>query len=117
MLGETVAVLTRIETGKDSMGEPIYEWSSTNVENVLVKPGVGESLSDDLRPDGIRVKYTLAFPKTFTGSLRSARVALTERGMSADDYDSALVVVGDPGITKPCPTQWNRLVEVGVAYG
>lgn len=117
MLGETVSVLKRIETGTDSMGEPIYQWQTKNVENVLVKPGLGENLTDDLRPDGIRVKYTLAFPKTFTDSLRGARIALIERNMSAEDYESALVVVGDPGITNPCPTSWNRIVEAGTVYG
>ena len=54
MLGETVAVLTRRKTGEDEMGEPVWEWDSERVENVLVRPLSGSDLADSLRPDGIR---------------------------------------------------------------
>jgi hypothetical protein len=122
MLGETVAVLTRRKTGEDEMGEPVYEWSAEQVENVLVRPLSGSDLADPLRPDGIRVSYSLAFPKAWTagkapGFLAHRRVALVARGMDGNDADAALRVSGSPDRTVPCPTAWDTTAEVGRTDG
>ena len=122
MLGETVAVLTRRKTGEDEMGEPVYEWDSARVENVLVRPLSGSDLADSLRPDGIRVSYSLAFPKAWTagkapGFLAHRRVALVARGMDERDADAALRVSGSPDRTVPCPTAWDTIAEVGRTDG
>ena len=122
MLGETVAVLTRTKTGTDEMGEPVYEWASERVENVLVRPLSGADLVDSLRPDGIRVSYSLAFPKAWTagkapGFLDHRRVALVARGMGEADADAALRVSGSPDRTTPCPTAWDTACEVGRVDG
>lgn len=122
MLGETVAVLTRRRTGTDEMGEPVYEWDSERVENVLVRPLSGSDLADSLRPDGIRVSYSLAFPKAWTagkapGFLAHRRIALVARGMDGNDADEALRVSGSPDRTSPCLTAWDTIAEVGRTYG
>lgn len=122
MLGETVAVLTRTKAGTDEMGEPVYKWTAETVENVLVRPLSGSDLVDSLRPDGIQVSYSLAFPKAWTkgkqsGFLAHRRVALVERGMDATDSDSALLVSGSPDRTVPCPTAWDTVAEVGRSDG
>ena len=122
MLGETVAVLTRRRTGEDEMGEPVYGWSAEQVENVLVRPLSGSDLTDPLRPDGIRVSYSLAFPKAWTagkapGFLAHRRVALVARGMDGNDADAALRVSGSPDRTVPCPTAWDTIAEVGRTDG
>lgn len=122
MLGEMVAVLTRTKTGEDEMGEPVYEWSAEQVENVLVRPLSGSDLADSLRPDGIRVSYSLAFPKAWTagkapGFLTHRRVALVARGMDERDADAALRVSGSPDRTAPCPTAWDTTAEVGRTDG
>ena len=122
MLGETIAVLTRRKTGEDEMGEPVYEWDSERVENVLVRPLSGSDLADSLRPDGIRVSYSLAFPKAWTagkapGFLTHRRVALVARGMDERDADAALRVSGSPDRTTPCPTAWDTTAEVGRVDG
>ncbi|MCI6844146.1 MAG: hypothetical protein MR874_05240 [Coriobacteriaceae bacterium] len=122
MLGETVAVLTRTQTGADEMGEPTYEWTSERVDNVLVRPLTGSDLADPLRPDGIRVSYSLAFPKAWTagrapGFLAHRRVALVARGMGEADPDAALRVSGSPDRTTPCPTAWDTVAEVGRVDG
>lgn len=116
-LGENVAVLTRRKIGEDTMGEPIYEWDYETVENVLVRPLSGSDLQDELRPDGIQLRYSLAFPKTFDGSLAHARIALVDRGMDPSNFNDALRVSGDPDYVNPCPTPWNRLVDVGRVDG
>lgn len=118
MLGETVAVLTRRKTGEDEMGEPSYTWTAETVQNVLVMPVAGTDLGELTRPDGVRVEYSLAFPKEWTtgkqpGFLAHRRVALTARGMDKEDPDSALHVSGSPDRTIPCPTAWDTIAEVG----
>lgn len=118
MIGKTVRVWHRTMTGRDSMGEPIYVWGHEDVSNVLVRPLTGsEPSSNDttslLRSDGVRVQFRLAFPKTYTGSLRHARVSLVDEPWNMDAFDDALLVSGDPQKEDPCPTQWDTLVEVG----
>lgn len=117
MLGELVAVLNRRRVGEDSMGEPVYEWDKVSVDNVLVRPLTGSELSDSLRPDGVRVRYVLAFPKSYRGALAHARVALVARGMDGDDPDAALRVTGNTDKTPQSPITWDRNVEVGGVDG
>lgn len=113
MTGERVAVLTRIEAGRDAMGEPVYAWVPTVVGNVLVRPLAASDASGGERPEGVAAAYRLAFPKGAGVDLRHARVALVERGMDPDDADAAYRVIGAPDITSPCPTAWDMLAEVG----
>lgn len=122
MLGEDVAVLTRSETGTDEMGEPVYSWESETVHNVLVRPLAGSDVNQDARPDGVRVSYSLAFPRSWTagkpaGYLRGARVALVARGMDPGDQDAALVVSGWPDRTPQSPLAWDTTAEVGRVDG
>lgn len=117
MLGELVAVLHRRKVGEDGMGEPVYEWDKVSVDNVLVRPLAGSELVDALRPDGVRVSYVLAFPKSYAGDLTHARVALVARGMDGDDPDAALRVTGNTDKTRQSPVAWDRNVEVGRVDG
>ena len=127
-LTQTVRVWTREMVETDQMGEPVYGWSHVDVPGVLVRVGAGSDLErgdslSDLRPDGVRVKYTLAFPKDYDGpKLRHARITLLDPayGMDADEskgWETALAVSGDPAPQIPCPTRWNMTVEVGRTDG
>ena len=105
MRGETVTVITHEETGRDPGNNPIYGDVETDVENVLVAPGPRADVIESNRPEGVDVVFNLHFPKSFTGSLRGARIKV--RG-------EVFHVVGDP---KPyqnnlTPGPWNRPVEV-----
>lgn len=117
-MGETVTVHFRAKVGTDAMGEPIYEQTHIQVDNVLVRPVdslVNTDIADAERPDGIRVSYVLAFPKTYDGpSLAHAKISLTARGMGFED---ALSVSGSPDILSPCPTAWNMTVNAGRVDG
>ena len=118
MMGETVVVLARSKAGEDPMGEPVYEWSPTTVGGCLVRPLSGSDVGDALRPDGVRVSYTVAFPKAYAGpSLEHARVALVDRGMDPTDAEAAYRVSGAPDVTRPCPTRWNMCAHVGRVDG
>ncbi|MBR3318764.1 MAG: hypothetical protein IKG21_13190 [Atopobiaceae bacterium] len=124
---DTVRVWTRTQTGSDSMGEPVYAWSYQDVRGVSVKTGTrdtglqsGDAMSD-LRPDGIRVKFTLSFPKGHGLTLRHARVTFPDRGQTATTWQDAepyaLMVSGDPQPQRPCPTVWDTIAEVGRTDG
>lgn len=122
MLGETVTVLTRTLTGTDAMGEPTYSWGGEEVANVLVRPLSGSDLADADRPDGVRAQYSLAFPRSWAdgkppGYLAHARVALTDRGMDANDADRALRVSGSPDRTPESPLLWDLSCDVGRVDG
>lgn len=116
-MGEDVAVLHRSQTGRDDMGEPVWEWSSELVAGCLVRPLAGTDMQDQTSPDGVVAQYSIAFPKSYGGVLRHARVALVARGMDPHDAGAALRVSGSPDVTDPCPTGWNRLATVGAAHG
>lgn len=116
MIGEAVTVLRRRESGVDAMGEPVFSWEGEEVDNCLVRPLEASEMSDRMHPDGARSPLCIAFPKSFSGGLRGARVALTGRGMSADP-DSAYAVSGDPVRVRPCPTDWDLLAYVWRADG
>lgn len=102
------------------MGEPVWEWGHETVDGCLVRPLAGSDLEDAMRPDGVRVEYSVALPKAYTSSmapLAHARVALVDRGMDPSDAEAALRVSGSPDVTRPCPTKWDVIAEVGRVYG
>ena len=117
MLGETVIVLTRDGTTTDPLGDPVEAWSAEEVPNVIVKPTQGDDGGDADRVNGVRVTYTLAFPKSFSGNLAGARVVLSDRVGAVEDAEAAardaLRVANDPDRMRPCPTAWDMLAYVG----
>lgn len=126
MMGERVAVLRRAMQSRDEMGEPVYAWTPELVENCLVKTltssdlAVSNSSGEASRPEGVSLRYNIAFPKAYTQAcapLRGCRVALVERGMDEADADAALIVSGEPDVTNPCPTMWDMIATVGRAHG
>lgn len=123
---DTVRVWTRGERGRDPMGEPQYEWSFVDVRGVSVKNGPAADLergdsASDLRPDGVRVRFTLAFPRGHGLDLRHARVTFPDRGQDATEWEEAegcaLLVSGDPQPQRPCTTRWDTIAEVGRTDG
>lgn len=110
MKGEIVTVWLKEQSGKDILGNPLYEKVPTEVDNVLVAPGEVDDIIDSTRPDGSEVHYTLCFPKDFEGDLENAEVEV--RG-------ERLEVVGKPGYYDAdlCPTAWNMIVKVGTTHG
>lgn len=112
MRGETVEVKTRAVGGTDPYGAPVKVDSVEAVENVLVAPGECSDVVESNRPEGVRVAYTLFFPKTFTGDLEGAQVRV--RGK-----DPWLPVIGSPDVHTPenIPGKWWLRVEVAATDG
>lgn len=109
--GEFACVLRRKSVVVDAMGEPVYGPWEPEIDpvEVLVVPGTSTEL-DETRPDGVRVAYTLHFPKSYRASLRGCMVRI--RGF---DYR----VVGDPQpyTDANVPGHWNRPVEAEAVDG
>lgn len=105
MVGETVTVRTRKQTGVDRYNNAVWADVDETVGNVLVSPGATTDALESTRPDGVTIDYTLYFPKSYTGTLDHGQVCV--RG-------EWLYVVGAP---RPydlvnCPTSWCMVVEV-----
>lgn len=122
MLGETIAILRKVEGKPDEFGEPTLLWKADEGENCLVRPLMREEAKEANRPDSIRVEFSIALPKSYTqglvyGDLHGARIVLTDRGMNSAKPEDALRVTGTPEPTRPCPTEWDTLIECGRVYG
>lgn len=109
--GERVTLFVPVKGSEDSYGVPSVEWRAQRViENVLVAPAGTADLEPVMHPDGDSVTLTLHFPKTYTGSLQSARLAV--RGVMYQ-------VIGDPQpyTDQNVPGAWNRPVQVRLVEG
>ena len=112
MRGISVTVRTPNGTELDRFGNEQYVFTESAVDDVLVDPGASESLAAS-RPEGVRVAFTLHFPKSFVGSLEGCEIVLPS------PWAGVYRVVGNPGryIDANTPTRWNMAVEVEKAYG
>lgn len=116
MRGVDVLVRAPFATGAaDALGNPVTAWGEPmTVGDVLVQPGATSDAFESNRPEGATVVYTLAFPASFSGSLRGCEVRVPG--------DSAwYAIAGDP---KPVlqgqlrrPLRWNRECEAVRADG
>lgn len=109
MNGETVIIENRVEVGKDDFNCPIYKPEEQEVHDVLVAPRTGDDKFESTRSDSVEVKYTLYFPKAFTGLVDNLRINVRGEWLN---------VIGAPRrFENNCPTRWNMVVEVGFIYG
>ncbi len=109
--GETVQISRPTIAYTDVYGEANMEWHlAETVENVLVAPGSTADLEPGMHPDGDTTLLALHFPKTFTESLRGARVFVREKTWE---------VIGDPQpyTDQNVPGPWNRPVTVRLVEG
>lgn len=88
------------------------------VENVLVRPGDHSEEADVSVPAGVVVAYTLAFPSSYAGSVRRARV--TVRGQECEvvgfsDHARFGHVFAGAWDHALCP--WDMLVPVRLCEG
>lgn len=106
ILGETVTVHRRTETGEDAHGEPITTEVIETVNDVLVAPGARTDVADVYRERGINVAFNLHFPKPYQSDLTGARISV--RGQAPLD------VIGSPApyTAENTPTRWWMPVEV-----
>ena len=110
--GATVTVQTPHAGAADRFGNATRTYTQGAVDNVLIVPGASPDLEAG-RPEGVKVGYTLHFPKSYTASLEGCLVTLPA------PYGGTYKVVGDPQpyMDANTPTPWNRPVEVEAAHG
>lgn len=104
LAGQTITVRRPAHEGFDDMGEQIVRFVDEEVADVLVAAGATLDSRESNRPHGTSVEFTLAFPKTYSKSLRGCRVVI-----EGEEFE----VIGDPRAHPAhCPTRWNRKAEV-----
>ena len=102
------AQVQRDRFGNVVHGQPVDE----TVGNVLVSPGATADL-EAARPEGVRVDYTLHFPRGYSQDLEGCSVTLPA------PWSQTVRVIGKPKpyIGVDTPTPWNLPVECEVAHG
>ena len=108
--GEVVLVETRKLSGKNDFGEDIHETNELEVKNVLVCPSQRQDIRDSSRPDGVRLAYTLHFPKGFAMNLKGLRIKVRGEWLN---------VIGQPThyTRENTPGWWWMPVEVEAYHG
>ena len=104
-----VVTVVRPTVERDDLGEPTLGEPTREAVRCVVCPGSTSDLGAE-RPNGVRIAYTLHFPKTYKGDLR---------GCSVEVRSKVFGVVGDPMRTADAatPGPWNMAVEVARADG
>ena len=103
--GITVTLVSKIETGKDPFGEPVFEESEIEVDNVLISPTTSDDIVNQLTISGKKAVYTLAIPKGDTNTWEDQEVRF---------FGERWRVFGIPmqGIDHLIPLAWNKKVTV-----
>lgn len=111
----TVGVRMRLHGERDSLGNDVGgHGPRVDVGGALVAPGACSDL-DASRPEGVRVAFTVHFPKTFSGDLRGALVILPPPCDGGNPYR----VIGSPMPYPPaaCRGPWGMTAEVEMVDG
>ena len=105
MRGITVTLHNRIQNGTDAFNRPIYEESTTTVNNVLIGEPTTEEVVNELNLSGKRLAYTLAIPKGDEHEWKDAVVEF---------FGERFRTFGAPtqGIEAMIPLRWNAKVKV-----
>lgn len=105
MRGDRVVVLRPISTGIDSHGNEVYEDEREPVDNVLIRPNLGDTnATPHQTPYATNLTVTFAFPKNYSRSLRNCHVYVPS-------YDRTFLIVDDPLPTHGAPTAWHLLAK------
>lgn len=97
--GETVTILRPTVT-LDERKDPVTEWATETLDNVLLDHPTTEDMDAVMRMYGVTVHYRMHVPKSYASSLRDCRVQRAD-GMEFD-------VIGDPQPLQWSPLDWDR---------
>lgn len=104
--GITVSLINIVDQGqKDKFGNPIYQETSINVDNVLVQPASSTDIIDSLNLYGKTAVYNLAIPKGDEHIWEDQYVEF---------FGERWHVFGKPllGIEANIPGMWNMKIRV-----
>ena len=107
--GITVMLYSKVQSGVDGFGRPIYTETAEAVDDVIVAQPSAQEVVDTLNLTGKRAAYTLGIPKGDTHVWTDRRVELP------DDFPAGKYrTFGYPAIGQEelVPLQWGKNVMV-----
>lgn len=107
--GITVTLYERTQNGVDSLNNPVYAETATEVKNVLVTPVDSLELTDSTSLEGKKAVYELSIPKGDTHSWENCRISFF-----GEDWEAVGFV--REWINGNVPLSWNKKVKVA-RYG
>ena len=105
MRGITVTLYEEAQTGSNSFGEPTYQETAVNVDNVLVAPATEQEVLSANDLYGKKAVYTLAIPKGDTHDWKDKHISFF-----GEEWQS--FGIPSKGIDELVPTPWNTKVTV-----
>lgn len=105
MIGSTVQLVVKTESGTDAFGAPTYTEELVNVEDVLVGQPSTDDITSALQMYGKKIAYTLGIPKGDMHNWTDAEVIIW-----GDRYRT----IGYPvtGESENIPLKWGKNVKV-----
>lgn len=105
IVGTDIVLKTKREVGRDAFNEPIYEWDSEVVSNVLIGEPSPEEKLNELNMNGKSIAYTLGIPKGDTHDWEDQIVEF---------FGQKFITYGIPvmGIEENIPLSWHKKVKV-----
>ena len=104
MIGQSVVLTVRTETGRDTFNNPIYALSTETVDNVLIGQPTGEEAQSSIDLYGKRCEVMLGIPKGDTHDWEDTTV--TFWGRTWDTIGPTIM-----GIEANVPTPWHRKIR------
>ena len=108
MIGVTVTLKERTQTGTDALGQPVYKTTDVTINDVLVGNPEVSDVQNAMTMYGKRIAYKLAIPKGDTHVWYKSQVVLPT------PWNATFNVIGDviETIDANTPTRWNRIVQI-----
>lgn len=103
--GETVVLINKTEIGSDPFGNPLYEETEIEVNNVILGNPSFDAAVSDLQMFGKKIAYVLAIPKGDTNNWQDTDVII--RGSRFRTYGFPLTQTPEN-----VPGRWNTQVKV-----
>ena len=102
--GMTVTLWNKTQIGSNAFGEPIYSWTSKQVEDVLVSSPSAQEVTDTLSLTGRKIEYILGIPKGNEDNWENQIVEF---------FGHKFMTFGIPeqGIEANIPLRWHKKVR------
>ena len=106
MVGITITLYDRTQTGVDALNHPIYTETPVPVDNALVAPLSDNEVIETFNLTGRKAVYQLGIPKGDTHEWAA--------GKRVSFFGKDYRIIGEPteGIDKLIPLSWNKKVKV-----
>lgn len=105
MRGDTVQLAVKTQTGVNPFGEPIYEETLVEVDDVLIGQPTSEDVLDTLNLHGKKIAYVLGIPKGDTHTWENTEVYF---------FNLKFRTIGKPTTANQAniPLRWGQVVKV-----